>query len=250
MATTDMHVQGSGFDRSRLRVLAPVAVFDIAGPLAVYWLLRATGTAEVTALIVSGILPALGVALGIIRHSRIDAIGSLVLFGIVAGTVAGLTTHSARLVLMEGSVPTAVFGLASLGSLLTAQPLMYRIALQTRGADTPARRELEARLSQPGMARAFRIVTLAWGVTFLAEAATRVLIVETTSAGNALLVVKVMPYIVLGALLRWMMGYLRSVHNRAQQQAAVPQAETAPRTVGGRNYGDNMAGAHTPGSTV
>ncbi len=215
-----MQVQGSGFDRSRLRALAPVAVFDIAGPLAVYWLLRAAGTAEVTALIVSGILPALGVAVGIIRHRRIDAIGSLVLFGIVVGTVAGLTTHSARLVLMEGSVPTAVFGLASLGSLLTAQPLMYRIVLQTRGADPADRRELEARLSRPGMARAFRIVTLVWGVSFLAEAAARVVIVETTSAGNALLVVKVMPYIVIGVLLRWMMGYLRGVGNQARRRRA------------------------------
>jgi hypothetical protein len=224
MATTDMQVQGSGFDRSRLRALAPVAVFDIAGPLAVYWLLRAAGTAEVTALIVSGILPAIGVAIGIIQHRRIDAIGSLVLFGIVVGTVVGLTTHSARLVLMEGSVPTAVFGLASLGSLLTAQPLMYRVALQTRGADTADRRELQARLSQPGMARAFRIVTLVWGVTFLAEAAARVVIVETTSAGNALLLVKAMPYIVLALLIRWMFGYLRGVRNRAQQRAAVLQA--------------------------
>lgn len=219
MATTDMQVQGVGLDRSRLRALLPVAVFDIAGPLAVYWLLRAAGTAEVTALIVSGILPALGVAMGVIRHRRLDAIGSLVLVGIIAGTVVGLTTHSARLVLMEGSVPTAVFGLACLGSLLTAQPLLYRIALQTHGASAGQRRDLEARLSVPGMARAFQVVTLVWGLTFLAEAATRVVIVEMTSAGNALLVVKVMPYIVLGALLRWMIGYLRAVRNDAQRPA-------------------------------
>lgn len=208
-----MQVQGRGFDRTRLRALAPVAVFDIAGPLAVYWLLRATGTAEVTALIVSGILPALGVAVGIVRHRRLDAIGSLVLAGIVAGTVVGLTTHSARLVLMEGSVPTAVFGLACLGSLLTARPLLYRIALQTGGAGATDGRDLQARLSVPGMARAFQVVTLVWGVTFLAEAASRVVIVEMTSADSALLVVKVMPYLVLGVLLRWMIGYLRGVRD-------------------------------------
>jgi hypothetical protein len=217
-----MQIQGGGFDRSRLGALAPIAVFDIAGPLAVYWLLRAAGTAEVTALIVSGILPAMGVAWGIIRHRRIDAIGSLVLVGIVVGTVVGLTTHSARLMLMEGSVPTAVFGLACLGSLLTAEPLLYRIALQTRGAGTAARRDLEARLSRPGMARAFRIVSLVWGVTFLAEAVSRVLIVETTSASDALLVIKLMPYLVLGVLLRWMMGYLHGVSN--QHPAAVLQS--------------------------
>jgi hypothetical protein len=81
---------------------------------------------------------------------------------------------------------------------------------------------LEARLSQPGMARAFRIVTLVWGVTLLAEAVARVVVVETTSVGDALLVAKLMPYIVLGLLMRWMMGYLRSVRDHVQYRAAVP----------------------------
>ena len=226
MATTGIQIQGSGFDRSRLRALAPTAVFDIAGPLALYWLLRAAGTAEVIALIVSGILPALGVAIGIIRHRRVDTVGSLVLAGIIAGTVAGLLTHSARLVLMEGSLPTAVFALACLGSLLTARPLMYRIALQARGASMAAGRDLQARWAQPAAQHAFRTITLVWGVTLLAEAATRVLIVETISTGAALLVIKLMPYLVIAGLFRWMAGYTRRVRAQAEQQATVPEAAT------------------------
>jgi hypothetical protein len=208
MATADIPLRADGIDRGRLRALAPIAVFDIAGPLAVYWLLRAAGTAEVTALIISGILPAFGVAAGIVRHRRLDAIGSLVLAGIVAGTVAGLVTHSARLVLMEGSVPTALFALACLGSLLTARPLMYRIALQTRGG-TSAGGDLEARWARPAAQHAFRVITLVWGATMLAEAVTRVLIVETIPAGTALFVIKLMPYLVIAGLLRWMAGYTR-----------------------------------------
>jgi uncharacterized membrane protein len=232
MATTDIQFQGSslnhgGFDRSRLRALAPIAVFDIAGPLAVYWLLRAAGTAEVTALIVSGILPAIGVAIGIVRHRRIDAIGSLVLLGIVVGTIAGLVSHSARLVLMEGSVPTAVFGFACLGSLLTARPLMYRIALQTRGAGTAAGRELQARLAHPVIRHAFRTVTLVWGITLLAEAAARIVIIETLSADTALMVIRFMPYLVLTVLFRWMFGYTRRVRHEAEQRAAARQAAGA-----------------------
>jgi hypothetical protein len=227
MTTTSIQVRGSGFDRSRLRALLPTAVFDIAGPLALYWLLRAAGTAEVTALIVSGILPAVGVAIGIIRHHRVDAIGALVLFGIIAGTVAGLVTHSARLVLMEGSVPTAVFAIACLGSLLTARPLMFRIGMQMRGAGTAGARELEARWSQPAAQHAFRVITLVWGLTLLAEAAARVLIVEMMSAGTALLVIKVMPYLVIGCLLRWMAGYTRSLRQEAGQPAVLREGERA-----------------------
>jgi intracellular septation protein A len=240
MATTDIQLQGSsshlgGFDRSRLRAFLPIAVFDTAGPLAVYWLLRAAGTAEVTALILSGVLPAFGVIMGVIRHRRLDAIGALALLGIVVGTVAGLVSHSARLVLMEGSVPTAVFGLACLGSLLTSRPMLYRIALQTRGADTAAGRLLEARWAQPAARHAFRIITVVWGVTFLAEAATRVLIVETISAGTALLVVKLMPYIVIAGLMRWMAGYTRGlrmepVPQDPGQRAVVLQAAATTLT--------------------
>lgn len=239
MATTDVQFQGSpthlgGFDRSRLRALLPVAVFDIAGPVALYYGLRAAGTADVTALIVSGILPAIGVTISVIRHHRIDIIGLLALLGIVAGTIAGLVSHSARLVLMEGSVPTAVFGLTCLWSLFTSRPLLYRIALETRGENTTGGRKLQGLWAQSAGQHTFRVITLVWGVTFLAEAATRVLIVEAVSGGNALLVVKVMPYIVIFGLIRWMAFYTRRLREAVQQspvhRAIVEQAASADRT--------------------
>jgi hypothetical protein len=42
-------------------------------------------------------------------HSRLGAVNGVV------GTVLGLLTHSPKLVLTEGSVPTVVFGIACLG---------------------------------------------------------------------------------------------------------------------------------------
>lgn len=196
-------------------------IFDIGGPLALYWLLRAAGTSEVTALIVSGILPAVGMALSIVKNRRIDAIGALVLLGIVTGTVLGLATHSARLVLMEGSVPTAIFGIGCLASLLTTKPMLQRIAEQTT-AGTAKGRMLMAKAAQPAGRHAFRVVTVVWGVTFLAEAAARVGIVESVSAGNALLVVKVMPYMVMFLLMRWTAPFIRrSVRQDDAQQAEI-----------------------------
>jgi len=41
---------------------------------------------------------------------RIDVVGVVVLLGIAVGTALGLASGSARLVLLEGSVPTAIFG--------------------------------------------------------------------------------------------------------------------------------------------
>lgn len=218
-ADTEGRLPG-GFDRSRLRSLAPIAAFDLAGPLALYWLLRAAGVREVSALILSGTLPALGVAVGIIRRRRVDAIGVLVLFGIVTGTVVGLVSHSARLVLLEGSVPTAVFGLACLGSLLAGRPLMFRIALQTIGVDTASGRDLQASWPQPQVRHRFTVITLVWGITYLAEAAARFLIVDAVSTGTALVVVKLMPFLVTVVLINWTRRSRRAGQGRAARDQA------------------------------
>jgi hypothetical protein len=61
---------------------------------------------------------------------RLEVVGASVMAGIVVGTVLGLVTHSPRLVLTEGSVPTAVLGVACLGSLCTRRPLMFSFALE------------------------------------------------------------------------------------------------------------------------
>jgi hypothetical protein len=46
--------------RNRFRSLAMIAVFDIAGPYAAYSLLRSAGQSAVSALVLSGALPAVG----------------------------------------------------------------------------------------------------------------------------------------------------------------------------------------------
>ena len=211
-------------DRNRLVDLAIIAVFDIAGPLVAYSLLRSAGQSAVTALVLSGAFPALGVAAGLIRHRRVDTIGVLVLAGIAVGTVLGLLSGDPRLVLVEGSVPTAVFGLLCLGSLWARRPLIYRFAIEFIGADTPRGRDFESRWDYPGFRHAFRLFTVVWGITYLAEAAARVIIVETTSTATALAVSKVMPYVVSAALVAWMIAYGRHARREGERLAAEAQA--------------------------
>ena len=216
---------GDQHNRNRFLNLAMIAIFDIAGPLVAYSLLRSAGQSAVTALVLSGALPALGVIAGLIRHRRVDAIGVLVLVGIAVGTVVGLLSGDPRLVLVEGSVPTAVFGLLCLGSLWASRPLIYRFAIEFIGPDTPKGREFESLWQYYGFRHTFRLFTVVWGVTYLAEAAARVVIVETTSTGTALTVSKVMPYVVAAALFAWMFAYGRHARREGERLAAEAQAE-------------------------
>ena len=157
---------------------------------------------------------------GFIRHRRLDAVGALVLAGIAVGTVLGLVSGNARLVLVEGSVPTAVFGLLCLASLRSRRPLIFRFALEFMGPDTPRGRDFDGLWQYYGFRHVFRVFTVVWGVTYLAEAAARIIVVETTSTGTALAVSKVMPYAVGGLLALWMVLYGRRARRQGERLAA------------------------------
>lgn len=218
----------NGNRRERFQSLAMIAVFDIAGPYVAYSLLRSAGQSAVSALVLSGTLPALGVIVKAIRHRRVDTVGIMVLAGIAVGTVLGLLTGNPRLVLIEGSVPTAVFGLVCLGSLWAQRPLIYRFALEFMGPDTPKGRDFESLWRYQGFRHVFRLYTVVWGVVYLAEAAARIVIVETTSTSTALAVSKVMPYAVAGALVAWMVAYGRRAKREGERLAAAQAAADAP----------------------
>src|ERR1700759_2204795 len=214
--------------RNRLEPLTMIAVFDIAGPLVTYSMVRSAGLGTVPALLLRGVLPALGVLLGFARHRRVDTVGILVLAGVAVGTILGLISGNERLILAEGSVPTALFGFACLGSLWASRPLIFRFALEFIGADTPTGRDLAGKWQYAGFRRVFRLFTLVWGAAYLAEAAARGVIIELASTGAALTVSKVMPYVVAALLIGWTNLYGRRARRRGEQQAAAAQLSIEP----------------------
>lgn len=212
----------------RLRSIAVIVVLDVAAPLAAYYaLVHYAGLTTVTALLLSGVFPASVVTIGAIRHHRLDVVGALVLAGIVVGTVLGLVSHSARLVLVEGSVGTGVFGAACLGSLWTQRPLMFGLALEFTGPDTAQGREMTGLWQYEGFRRIFRVITAVWGIGFLLEAAVRVVIVYSTSTGTALVSSQVTPFLWLGALSAWTVAYGRYQKKKGERLAAVSEVAQA-----------------------
>jgi hypothetical protein len=216
-------------NRSRLWSVAQIVIFDTVGPLVAYQMLRSAGLSAVSALVLSGVLPGIAVLGGFIKRRRLDAVGALVLAGIAVGTVLGLVSGNARLVLLEGSVPTAVFGLLCLASLRSRRPLIFRFAHEFMGPDTPRGREFDSLWQYPGFRHLFWLYTVVWGLAYLAEAAARVVIVENTSTGTALAISKIMPYAVTGLLVLWMIVTGRRARRQgerlaAQQAAAATQA--------------------------
>jgi len=234
-ADTGTGAAPAGRIRGQLQSLAMIAVFDIGGPIVAYSLLRSAGQRPVSALILSGTFPALGVTVAIARNRRLDAVGGLVLAGIAVRVLLGLATGSARIVLLEGAVPTAAFGAWLLGSLWSSRPMMYRFAHQFMGEDTPQGRDFASRWQYPGFRWSFRVMTVVWGVAYLAQAAAHVVIVETTSASTALAASRAMPYAVTAALVAWTIAYGRQAKRKGERIAAEARARASAPPPGAEN---------------
>jgi hypothetical protein len=200
--------------------LLSLALFDVGGPLVVYYGSRAAGISTVVALVVSGLPPALGIALGVRRRRQIDTVGVVVLAGILVGAVVGLASGSARLVLLDGTVPTGVLGAACLASLATARPLMFRLALQLVGPETPQGREFAGYWRHQAFRHIFAVITVVWGAVFLAETAAQVLIIEQASASTAKTTSNLLPVAVAGATAAWTALYGRRRRARGQRAGA------------------------------
>lgn len=215
-------------DRGRFQSLAPIAIFDVVGPLVAYYALSAAGLSTVAALVLSGVLPAFGIALTVAHRKRLDAIGALVLIGIVVGTALGLVSGSAHLVLLDGVVPTAVFGAVCLGSLWSARPLIFRFALEAMGTDTAKGQDFADRWRYPGFRHAFRVTTVVWGVAFLGEAAAQVIIIQTSSPGTAKLTANVIPLVVAAIVITWNVAYAKRGQRQGDRTDAARRARGEP----------------------
>jgi intracellular septation protein A len=212
----------------RVRPLATIVVVDIAAPLLVYGLARKGGLSTVAAPLLSGVLPAVAVAAGVIRRRHLDAVGAVVLASIVIGAVLALVSHSTKPVLAEGSVITAVFGLTCLGSLRTRRPLMYALALEFTGPETDRGQEMVKLWRYQEFRHLFRVITAVWGVGFLLEAAVKVVIIESTSTGTAFASSQVLPIVWAAVLCAWTVAYGNYRRRKGGQDPGPGESGDAP----------------------
>jgi glycerol uptake facilitator-like aquaporin len=189
-------------------VLAPIAIFDIAGPIIVQSVARNQGASLTVALAVSGAPPAGWIIIDMAWRARVDAVGVFVLSSISLATLIGLATGSGRLYLLDGAILTGVFGLVCLASLATPRPLMFHFALASNGGpESPRGREFAYRWRYAAFRRVFVVMTVVWGAGFVVQAAVNAAIIEATSTEKAFVINKILPYLFLGVLGAWTFLY-------------------------------------------
>ncbi|HEY1795544.1 MAG TPA: VC0807 family protein [Stellaceae bacterium] len=186
-------------------------VIDAALPwLAVQVLTRGQGWPVASAVAAAAAFPAMSVVANFLRGRRIEWIGLIMLVGLAGAVAVALSTGDARLALLKAVPGAALFGAACLASLGLRRPLMFFVARQFTAGDDPAKLAAwNGRLDSPGFRRAMRLLTLVWGLAFLAKAGlwTGAALLLTTDA--ALIVIPVLGFATLGALFAWTIAFAR-----------------------------------------
>lgn len=158
--------------------LARTLTADVAAPLAVFYLLHALGVADVPALLASAVPPLLHAVYAATRERRADPIALLVLAATLLSLLVSLLgSGGPRELLARGAWLTAPFGLWTLASAWARRPLCFvvsRSLLASRG-------EVMDRLwdTDPRFRRAWRAITVVWGLAALLDSAARIVMAAT-----------------------------------------------------------------------
>lgn len=152
--------------------------FNIGAPIAVYYVLHGFGVANVVALSVGAIFPALGAAYTLATKRRPDGVALFVLATIVASIAVSVTAHDPRFLLAKEGLITGVWGIWFVASARTRRPAAFVFARPL--LEVFAVRDVEALWqTSPGFRRIWRVSSMMWGTGLLADAAVRVVMSYT-----------------------------------------------------------------------
>lgn len=184
-----------------MRGMAPSMLGKAVIPLARYYLVRPRLHSDATALMIAGV-PASGwVAIGWARHRALDPIGTITLFGFVAGVMVSIALGGNAFVLkVRDSAFSAGLGLMCLASLIIGRrPAMFYMGRQLSAGGNPTRRKLYDGLwDLPPSSFVFTVITVFWSVLLLGESALRVLLAIVLPTGPFLAVSPVLAATMFG----------------------------------------------------
>jgi hypothetical protein len=220
---------GGGGTTPNLRGLLPSLLLGAIVPFAAYTVLTWQGVAEVPALIVAGVFPALGVVWSLARTRRADVIGLISLAFIIVGVATSFLTGNPQFILIKESILTGVFGLICLLSLLAPKPLMFYFGRQFASGGDPVRAAAFEDLWQYPQFRAVqRTITIAWGGGYVLEALARIALTFVLPVAIFLIVSPVLAFGVTVALITWTMAYARRAARRGQAHLPEAAAQRSP----------------------
>jgi hypothetical protein len=213
--------QGAQTQTLGFRSFTPL-LLDLFAPLAVYAVLSRLGASDFGALAGAAALPAIYVAVSLVRGRSIDRVALLVLILLVVAIAVSLVTGDPRVLLAKGVIVTAAAGLYMLATLFAEHSFIFHASQRLfAGGDPDKEAVWEQRWrSSPGFRRAIRRLTLIWGLGLLGEAVVRAAIIYTLPVAQAVVWGQVWAIAVILTLI--MVSVRAARRGRAALDAASP----------------------------
>lgn len=154
---------------------------DIALPIALYYVLRATGVSEHTALLAGSLLPGMSLASSLVRRRRPDGLDLFMTVMMLGSAAVSLLIHDARFLLAKDGWFMAAAGAWFLITARGDRPLAFafsRFILEGRiGPNRESWDLLWERL--PAFRKIWRVATVIYGAGLLLDAAVRIVMAYT-----------------------------------------------------------------------
>jgi intracellular septation protein A len=193
---------------SKIRTaLIRTIAFDLSGPIAAFYALRAFGLGVVEASLLAMLLPLGNAAVLYARRRRLDQVALLTAVVLAASVGTALIGGDQRLILAKDGLITAVGGFWALGTLLARRPLFFSVA-RPFGED-PGEDWDQLWGVDPVFRHTMTTTTTVWGVGLLLDAVVKVLLAYTLAPDAVPGVSGIQYAVVFGGLALFTVLYVR-----------------------------------------
>jgi hypothetical protein len=165
-----------------------------------------------TALSIATMVPLLDNLVHLIKHRKLDAFGSLMLFTFVLTLVLVALGGSEKILLIRESMITSSVGLIFLGSLIFHRPLMFHLAKHFIGNPN-----FVGNWKYEYFRYVMRLMTFVWGMILLIEATVRTIMVFQLTTAEFLALSNLVLYGFIGVAIVWTVIYRKHSAKRLNE---------------------------------
>jgi hypothetical protein len=202
-----------------IREHLPSLVWGAALPIAVYFLVRRHVQSDAQALIIAGGFSVAWIVLQFVRQRRVDLVGAIVLSGFAVGVVSSTILGGNSYVLkVRDAFFTALFGIACVVTVFTHErPAFFYLSRYVSAGNDKAKISAYNRLLEfPTGRRAFRVLSVVWGIGLVVEAGFRLMLADLLPTATFLAVSPAITGSIIGSLFAFTVVYVR----RSQLESA------------------------------
>ena len=197
------------------RILGSIVINGII-PLVIYNMLLSHYT-SLFSLMIAIIIPLLDNLYHILKEKQADAFAMFMLVGFVLSILALCFGGNEKVILLRESFVTASCGVIFVGSLFFPKPLIYYFAIRFTTSGGPEEKSaFEEGWKLPYFRFVMRLMTAVWGISFLAEAIVKVILVYRLSVSAFLGVSQLVFYGFLGMTIAWTVLYRKHAQKRME----------------------------------